>query len=354
MLKTTVRLGVARLARLTGLLRLAESRLTNSLTIVCYHRVLPEELKRAYAFPDLAVTPEAFRVHCAALARHYEVHALSEAADLLRKGYRGKRPLAAVTFDDGYRDNHAYAVPVLDSYGLKATFFVIAGLVGKSELPWYDRLKQVADGLARDGKLEESLADVDADVRGVLRECLVSSPGDVVQAAKRLKPGERTRLISRLASLSNATVASPGLDTIMNAEELKALRRSGHEIGSHSVSHEILPLLDEASRVREISGSKDLLERAIEGGVRCFCYPNGDYDGSVLESVEEAGYSYACTTRKGINHTMATPFELRRWFIKESALASARGAASSTLFRLELAGLADRVFLRGRHRKPVS
>lgn len=40
--------------------------------------------------------------------------------------------LACVTFDDGYRDNYERAVPVLESKGIKATFFIATGFLGKT------------------------------------------------------------------------------------------------------------------------------------------------------------------------------------------------------------------------------
>jgi peptidoglycan/xylan/chitin deacetylase (PgdA/CDA1 family) len=40
--------------------------------------------------------------------------------------------IACVTFDDGYRDNYERALPVLESRGIKATFFIATGFLGKS------------------------------------------------------------------------------------------------------------------------------------------------------------------------------------------------------------------------------
>lgn len=349
MLKSHIRLGAARLAYSAGLISFAEYRLRNSLTILCYHRIIPRELKESYAFPDLAVTPESFRAHCAVMARRYEVHTLSEAADMLVGGYQGKRPLAAITFDDGYRDNYLFAAPVLEAYGLKATFFIIAGLVGRSELPWYDLLKKVADYLERSGQLDACLAETPLAYLASERSRVSSM--DVVQAAKRLGTAARSSLVSQLSSAVEARNPVSDIDSIMSAEELRVLGRSGHEIGSHSINHEILPLLDETARSHEILGSKELLENIMGGNVRSLCYPNGDYDDNVLKSTRESGYSYACTTRKGTNRNMTAPLELQRWFIKESALADPHGVPSSTLLRLELTGLADRFFLRPRDRR---
>jgi peptidoglycan/xylan/chitin deacetylase (PgdA/CDA1 family) len=35
-----------------------------------------------------------------------------------------------VTFDDGYASNHSVAVPILDRYGFRATFFIVSGYIG--------------------------------------------------------------------------------------------------------------------------------------------------------------------------------------------------------------------------------
>ncbi|MGH7770918.1 MAG: polysaccharide deacetylase family protein [Candidatus Binatia bacterium] len=40
--------------------------------------------------------------------------------------------IACVTFDDGYWDNYECALPVLERFGIKATFFIATGFLGKS------------------------------------------------------------------------------------------------------------------------------------------------------------------------------------------------------------------------------
>ena len=64
MLKKTIRNGAARICDFSGILSRAERAATSELTVLCYHRILPESQKRAYAFPDLAVTPAAFDSQC--------------------------------------------------------------------------------------------------------------------------------------------------------------------------------------------------------------------------------------------------------------------------------------------------
>ena len=45
---------------------------------------------------------------------------------------------ALITFDDGYRDNHDAAWPVLRAQGLPAVLFVATGCIGSAEPFWWD------------------------------------------------------------------------------------------------------------------------------------------------------------------------------------------------------------------------
>ncbi len=58
-------------------------------------------------------------------------------AELARRAAGGvpEPGLAAVTFDDGMRNNHAVALPILSEYGIPATVYVTIGFIG-GESPW--------------------------------------------------------------------------------------------------------------------------------------------------------------------------------------------------------------------------
>ncbi|MFO1187519.1 MAG: polysaccharide deacetylase family protein [Alphaproteobacteria bacterium] len=92
-------------------------------SIVCYHRV-NEEMKDGVTVP-----PETFDRQVALIRRHYQVISL---ADLIagRADRTSPRPIVAITFDDGYRDNYDEAAPILHRHDVPATFFVCTGLIG--------------------------------------------------------------------------------------------------------------------------------------------------------------------------------------------------------------------------------
>lgn len=328
-----------------------ERSIRDGLVILCYHRVLPAEQKAAYFQPDLVVTPEALRAHCRTLAEHYEVLPLGDAWVALRSSARRDRPLAALTFDDGYRDNHRHAAPILAEFRLKATFFIVSDLVGGDRPPWYDRMGKAFQLCAvgartHDGKRE---------LRGLLEGALkldspngLPAPRRVVALAKSLTSEHREALMTRLERWAGGDMNFDSDDLIMNAAELTQLADAGHEIGSHTRSHPILPTVDDRVLREELVGSRTALEATIRRRVTSFCYPNGDFDECVERAVQEAGYECAAAVEFGVNTAKENPFRLRRWFMCEDRLRGASGGPSSALLRMELCGLADRVFRRRR------
>jgi peptidoglycan/xylan/chitin deacetylase (PgdA/CDA1 family) len=75
------------------------------------------------------VTPELFESHVKTLRSRFEIVTVEE---LLKS--KSKRPLLALTFDDGYEDNLKIAAPILKKYGLKATLFAIGSTPNRKEL----------------------------------------------------------------------------------------------------------------------------------------------------------------------------------------------------------------------------
>jgi peptidoglycan/xylan/chitin deacetylase (PgdA/CDA1 family) len=336
--KAAARNLLAQTCRAMGILGSMERSARKRLNILCYHRILPAADKAAYFCPDLVVTPEALRNHCRTLAEHYEVLPLTEAVESLGSRVQEK-PLIALTFDDGYVDNLKFAAPILQEHGLRATFFVVSGLMGAKLPPWYDVVARCAADLAKRGEgstLEGHTSELSQSLG-----CLM-----LVQAAKDLSPELRRQLLDNLLQRLDQSPNFQPQDLIMDPSQVQALATQGHEIGSHSVSHEILPLLEPNSLEREIRLSKAQLEEIVQKSITSFCFPNGDFDDRSLDLVNSCGYSNAVTTLVGANEAGAGAFTLRRRFVHEGRLANGRKQPSSTLFRTEISGLNDSLLRR--------
>ena len=68
--------------------------------------------------------------------RAYSVVSLDTLVDALERGGPLPRRALAVTFDDGYADNHRLGLPVLRALGLPATVYVATGAVADAAPFW--------------------------------------------------------------------------------------------------------------------------------------------------------------------------------------------------------------------------
>lgn len=97
-----------------------------------YHHVCPLERIPA-ARADLEgwqfnIAPVDFRAQLQYLQkRGFQFVSLTDYVNALRLPYGSRAKQMAITFDDGWRDNHEFALPLLLSLGLKATFYIVTG-----------------------------------------------------------------------------------------------------------------------------------------------------------------------------------------------------------------------------------
>ena len=109
---------------------------------------------------------------------------------------------------------------------------------------------------------------------------------------------------------------SRGKERLLHWDSILEMKDAGVVFGSHSKTHPFLSRLSWNELTDEIRGSKIMLEERLKNPVDFFCYPNGDYDNRVLETVAAAGYKGAVTTKRGLIHRNDRPFEMRRSFIR--------------------------------------
>jgi len=283
-------------AKYTGILGWMRCRCARGITLLMYHKVLPSQLISAYPLRNLVVEISSFNHQMEWLRKHFEVVTVRDAMARIDLGARRKtharRPLACVTFDDGYRDNFEYAAPILESHGLRATFFVTTGFVEGTTL-WFDRAAQAwhrdaAATLMRASEAIPSLRESIAEVR---------SFDAWWQFLKQLSQDARQTV---LHATDVPALATDEVFCAMTIEHVRELAKRGHEIGSHSVTHPILTNLDKTSLTLEMGRSRSLVREWTGQHVEGFCYPNGDHDERVVSAARAAGYKYACMLRRGI------------------------------------------------------
>jgi peptidoglycan/xylan/chitin deacetylase (PgdA/CDA1 family) len=161
----------------------------------------------------------------------------------------------AISFDDGFENNARVAAPVMDRLGVQAMFFVVTDLM--------------------------------------------TFGADSIQP---LVTFSRSRFDHR--PLRNMTF-----------DDLRALLRSGHEVGSHTVSHRRLSRLPDEDVRFEVGESKRILEDRLATSVPHFSFPYGtaaDFSEAGARAVREAGYASCASAIRGANNAASDVYALRR------------------------------------------
>jgi peptidoglycan/xylan/chitin deacetylase (PgdA/CDA1 family) len=277
------------------------------LSILIFHRVLTEP---DALFPG-EIDARRFDRLMSLVAGSFCVLPLDRAIAQLSNGELPSRALS-ITFDDGYADNHDIALPILRRYGLSATFFLATGFLSGGRM-WNDT---VIECLRRTTSLKLDLRDFG------LPEVAASSNGDrraaidiLLPQIKYKTPSQREPLLRTLHRLCG----EPQLPEkpMMDAEQVRALRRTGMVIGAHTVNHPILCSLTDLEAEREIADGRADLEAVLDEPVSLFAYPNGrlgpDYDERHAKMVERLGFSAAVSTEMGVSRVGDNTYQLRRF-----------------------------------------
>ncbi len=269
------------------------------LVVLMYHRVLPKEsLDARYEQPGMIITPKSLDMHFAALLKHFEIVHLD---DWIERS-TGKKSLpkmaCAVTFDDGWRDNFEFALPILESRQVPATIFLVSDLIDDPHEFWPNTVSRLIH------------IELSASGTSTLSVELLRHIGKSLSRAKR---GEWSRQMAvdvaidslkELDDLEARDLLRPYTEqrarATVNREEISLMSQSGLiRFGSHGKTHRrLLAGTNTQDLHLEILGSRRDLQEICGQEINLFCYPNGDTSVAATEAVR-ASYSGAVTTEKG-------------------------------------------------------
>jgi len=231
--------------------------MNKSFHILTYHRVI--DLPKEKMIPYYNVTPKMFEKQMGYLKEnHYNVITLEELLDIKNKSGEIPSKSIVITFDDGFRDNYLYALPVLKRFRFNANFFVVSDYLDRQEVfPWL-----------------------------------------------RLDPQARMHY-EQNASLWYA----------LSLSELIEMQDAGQNIGSHSRSHTRLSSMNKIHIRDELYSSKADIEKILGRKIFCLAYPYGSWREAsqiIRKIAKETGYSVAVTGELGRNTIDSDFFALRR------------------------------------------
>jgi peptidoglycan/xylan/chitin deacetylase (PgdA/CDA1 family) len=180
----------------------------------------------------------------------------------------GKNGALSLTYDDGSINQFRIAVPLMDSFGFPATFFVITGnipgsgyngtFVGRPTKAIIEETAAVPTN--KDNFFERASAIGFLGYEGTIqyhtRAGELYDEGKDVEQAYRVLDDAYEKVRRGAFKRTSAHESSPEDRDKITWDELRSLANRGYEFASHTVTHPRLAVLDDANLVYELEMSR--------------------------------------------------------------------------------------------------
>lgn len=302
--------------------------------ILMYHQVCE---KRSDPW-DLAVHPERFEQQLGALKRRFDVVSIDELVYSVAEG-KLRKNMVAITFDDGFADNYNNAAPLLEWYGLPATFYIATNALTNLRMYWWDELQAIILGSQHlPFCLSICIGTDDLSFRFSRHShlsCKVMNEintwrygmripneriGLYLQLWQRMLPlahEDQYRVLDQLRAWAGLTQVSAAQGAIMGAYQVQKLGgNSLFSIGAHTVNHAMLGGQEESVQAFEVQESKREIEKLLGKNINGFAYPYGNYSTVTKSLLRDAGYRYAVSTEARAVAAGADLYALPRMQVK--------------------------------------
>ena len=317
--------------------------------ILGYHRVVADFAAASQTeMPSMLISQEMFERHIESIGRSFRFVSLDEIGERVSSGTPFTDPVAAITFDDGYRDVYENAFPYLQRKGIPSAVFVVTDLIDRPHRQIHDKLYYLVEKAFNTcddprQRLYELMTDLRIPTAPVFRRGSFGSSMSAVSALLPVLPqGDVLRLMDSLEThfgpAVTATAASrPEAETNLSLTwpMIHEMRRAGVTIGSHTRTHVCLPMETSEHIKEELEGSKRVLEAGLGETIEHFAYPGGQFTPNVVTALHEAGYRYAYTAcpHGDAKHPQLT---LERLLLWEGSSINADGEFSSAVFNCQI------------------
>lgn len=261
--------------------------------ILNYHRISSdtEHLKEK---DELTVSVSKFKQQLTFLKKNYHFVPLDD----FIKFEKSERKKISITFDDGYKDNLIYALPVLNELNIPATIYIVTKfLKGEFDIWWYE-LKDY---------IFENTKDLKFIFDNNKYNFSIKTEKEKLKCFNRLnniiKKLNKNKQRNFLKEMTNSSVRKQYKNILLSKEDLNILISNPLiTLGAHSHNHLSLKNLNKEECVEEIKKSKQTLEELMKCKVDHFSYPYGDKNDvskREFEIAKELGFKSAVVTSVG-------------------------------------------------------
>lgn len=235
--------------------------------VLLYHRVI----EQAYDPQQLCVSPDNFYEQLSQLKRKGNFLSMDEFCYIMSVKKKFPRNSFVITFDDGYVDNYLNALPILETLGLQAVFYISTGNLDTNHLFWWDTLDLVYKNKTENDKELQVLAQ-ERGFGG--SEELYSY---YLQQCKTAELANRESMVKEFSGNTQIEAHEKNKYRCLSGKELQQLAASKSAvIGAHTVNH--LSLAHQPGNIQhtEINDSVQELARRLGKPVEHFSFPYGE------------------------------------------------------------------------------
>jgi peptidoglycan/xylan/chitin deacetylase (PgdA/CDA1 family) len=320
MIRSWIKTGAAGVMSHTGLDKLAGSLAGGQgfPLVIGYHRIVEDfESSAKDSIPSMLLSRRMLEHHLDWIGRRFRFVSLDELGARLEATDGRRDPVAAITFDDGYRDFYDHALPLLKRKGVPAAVFVVTGMVGKNRAQIHDRLYLLLARRFRPG----------------------SGAPTAFQATRQMLETLSQAEIEKVIQTLESELSIPE-DVFrpfypLTWEMLHEIRGAGITVGSHTRTHVLMPNESKQRVMDEAAGSRAEIETKLGAAVRHFAYPGGRFDRAAVDAVAAAGYRFGyttCTHRDDGFPLLTVP----RTILWESSCRDSQGSFSGSIMNCQI------------------
>ena len=269
--------------------------------IFMLHHVRPPRDAAFQPNRHLEITPDFLRTMLGHLrARSIDIVTMDEVHQRLTERNFSNR-FACFTFDDGYRDNRDFALPVMREFDARFTLYVASNFAEGNGRLWWIALEMA---IAKANAIEVTMRGMACRLDTATVQAKQAAFDRLHDWLRILPEHDLRREVTALCARHGVDEAAICRDHCMSWDELKPV--AGNPlvtIGAHTITHCNLAQQSETIARDELALSRARIEAVLQRPAIHLAYPYGDKPAAgprEFALARAAGYKTAVTTRPGM------------------------------------------------------
>ncbi len=222
----------------------------------------------------------------------------------------------AITFDDGFENNHSVVAPIMKEMNIPTTFYVATQFVEKNSMPWTDRaeycLEKAGSGTIHFSWESESRSFSTGEEAVELMKMIRTR----IKNDASINPDEFVSKLYKQCGVEEIFESSDPLDQKLSFDQVREIAEDDlFIVGGHSHQHKILTFMTPGELEEDIDTGFRLMKERSGHVPTHYSYPEGVghcYSDAVADVLRARGVICCPTAEDGMNTPSSDLFLLKR------------------------------------------